>query len=98
MQLVVPLVVRRREALVAAAGAEGEHEVGEGAEEGSEEEGDGHHGDQRDEVEPVRQLLPHRARHEPLLRQHLPRIDKQQDVLRYRYSTESLYQPKGIHI
>ena len=62
------------EALLAAAGAEGEDEVCEGAEEGAEEEGQRHRRQQRDEVEPVRQLLPHRARHEPLLRQHLSRV------------------------
>ena len=62
------------EALLAAAGAEGEDEVREGAEEGAEEEGQRHRRQQRDEVEPVRQLLPHRARHEPLLRQHLLRV------------------------
>ena len=65
----------RGEAFAAAAGAEGEDDVGEGAEEGAEEQRHGHHGHQRDEVEPVRQLLPHGARHEPLLRQDLSMRD-----------------------
>ena len=67
------------EALVAAARAEGEHEVGERAEHGAEDERHGHRRHQRDEVEPVSQLLPHGARHEARLRkylQHTPRKSK----------------------